>query len=105
VLPSTTDLRKDMGDPVPKANVLVVDHFEPWRSKIREILKARPEWTIVSEACDGPEAVQKATELQPDIILLDLGLPTLGVRRARYVLKFNAETELVDAISAALGDC
>jgi two-component system, NarL family, response regulator LiaR len=139
VLPSTTDLRKDMGDPVPKANVLVVDDFEPWRSKIREILKARPEWTIVSEACDGPEAVQKATELQPDIVLLDLGLPTLngieaakiiqqrcpesriifltlvedrdimgeamGVRRARYVLKFNAETELVGAISAALGDC
>jgi len=138
VLPFTTDLRKDMVDPVPKANVLVVDDFEPWRSKIREILKARPEWTIVSEACDGPEAVQKATELQPDIILLDLGLPTLngieaakiiqqrcpesriifltlvedrdimgealGVRRTRYVQKFNAETELVDAISAALGD-
>lgn len=139
MLPFTTDLRKDMVDPVPKANILVVDDFEPWRSKIREILQARPEWTIVSEACDGPEAIQKATELQPDIILLDLGLPilngieaakiiqqkcpesriifltliedrdimseALGIRRARYVLKFNAETELVDAISAALRDC
>jgi len=39
-----------MVDPVPKANVLAVDDFEPWRSKIREILQARPEWTIVSEA-------------------------------------------------------
>jgi DNA-binding NarL/FixJ family response regulator len=123
----------------PKANILVVDDFEPWRCKIREILQARPEWTIVAEACDGPEAIQKATKLQPDVIILDIGLPTLngidaakiiqqrcpeariifltlnkdreivsealGIRRARYVLKINAATELLDAILAALHDC
>jgi DNA-binding NarL/FixJ family response regulator len=129
-----------MADPIfPKANILVVDDFEPWRSKVREILQARPEWTIVSEACDGLEAVQKATALQPDIILLDFGLPTLngieaakliqqrypesriifltantdkeimsealGIPRARYILKINVATELLDAISAALHDC
>ncbi|HZS97402.1 MAG TPA: response regulator transcription factor [Terriglobales bacterium] len=129
-----------MVDPIfPKANILVVDDFEPWRSQIREILQARPEWTIVSEACDGPEAVQKATALQPDIILLDFGLPTLNgieaakliqqrcpesriifltanedkeimsealrIPRARYLLKINAATDLLDVISAALHDC
>jgi DNA-binding NarL/FixJ family response regulator len=129
-----------MVDPIfPKANILVVDDFEPWRSQIREILQARPEWTVISEACDGPEAVQKATTLQPDIILLDLGLPTLNgieaakliqqrcpesrvifltqiedrdimsealrIPRARYILKINVVTELLDAISAALHDC
>jgi PleD family two-component response regulator len=74
VIPFISYLRKDMVDPIfSKTNILVVDDFEPWRSKVREILQARPEWTIVSEACDGPEAVQKATTLQPDIILLDLG--------------------------------
>ena len=86
-----------MVDPIfPKANILVVDDFEPWRSKVREILKARPEWTIVSEACDGPEAVEKATALQPDIILLDFGLPTLnGIEAAKLIQQRCPESRII----------
>jgi len=86
-----------MVDPIfPKANILVVDDFEPWRSKVREILQARPEWTIVSEACDGPEAVQKATALQPDIILLDFGLPTLnGIEAAKLIQQRCPESRII----------
>ena len=86
-----------MVDPIfTKAKILVVDDFEPWRSKVREILQARPEWTIASEACDGPEAVQKATALQPDIILLDFGLPTLnGIEAAKLIQQRCPESRII----------
>jgi len=86
-----------MVDPIfSKANILVVDDFEPWRSKVQEILQARPEWTIASEACDGLEAVQKATALQPDIILLDFGLPTLnGIEAAKLIQQRCPESRII----------
>jgi chemotaxis response regulator CheB len=57
--------------------ILEVDDFKEWRARVRTILQARPEWKIVSEACHGLEAVKQATELQPDIVLLELAMPTL----------------------------
>ena len=59
-------------------NVLVVEDYEPFRSFICSTLAKRPELQIVGEAADGLQAVQKAEELQPDLILLDIGLPTLN---------------------------
>lgn len=68
------------------ATVLVVDDFPEWRSRIRETLLRRPEWKIIAEASDGEEAVHKANEYQPDIILLDIGLPRLnGIEAARRI--------------------
>jgi DNA-binding NarL/FixJ family response regulator len=68
------------------ATVLVVDDFPEWRSRIRETLLRRPEWRIIAEASDGEEAVHKATEYRPDIILLDIGLPKLnGIEVARRI--------------------
>ena len=58
--------------------VVVVDDFEPWRRFISSTLESKPEYAIVCEAADGLEAVQKAEDLKPDLILLDLGLPGLG---------------------------
>lgn len=61
----------------PSATVLIVDDFAGWRAQVRRILETRPEWTIVGEAYDGPAAVEKAAEFQPDIIVLDITLPAL----------------------------
>ena len=58
--------------------ILVVDDFEPFRHFVCTTLKARPELQVIGEAADGLEAVQKAEELQPDLIFLDIGLPTLN---------------------------
>ncbi len=58
--------------------VLVVDDFEPFRRFICTTLGKQPGLHIVGEASDGLEAVQKAEELQPDLILLDMGLPNLS---------------------------
>jgi CheY-like chemotaxis protein len=64
--------------------VLVVDDYEPVRRVVRLILQARDDFQIVGEASDGLEAVQKAKELRPDLILLDIDLPTLnGIQVAR----------------------
>ena len=58
--------------------VLVVDDNEPFRRFVRATLSVRPELQIIGEASDGLEAVQKAEELQPALIVLDIGLPKLN---------------------------
>jgi DNA-binding NarL/FixJ family response regulator len=58
--------------------VLVVDDFEPWRQQVCSIFRTQPELSVVAEVADGLEAVQKAQELKPDLILLDIGLPNLN---------------------------
>jgi len=55
-----------------------VDDFSPWRASVSEILRERPQWQIVGEAVDGLEAVEKASEAKPDVVLLDIGLPRLS---------------------------
>src|SRR6478672_11206463 len=76
--------------------VLVVDDYEPFRRFLRATLEARQELQIIGEACDGFEAVQKAVELQPDLILLDIGLPTLnGIEAARQIRKVSPESRIV----------
>ena len=59
----------------PFIRVLVVDDFEPFRRVVCTILDTRPEFQVIGEASDGLQAVQKAEELQPDLILLDIGMP------------------------------
>lgn len=68
----------------PQATVLVVDDSKEWRLQIRQILQVRPQWKVIAEAGDGAEAVHKASDLQPDIILLDIGMPQLnGIEAAK----------------------
>jgi DNA-binding NarL/FixJ family response regulator len=70
----------------PAVRIVVVDDFEPWRRQVCTILQERPRFSVVAEVGDGMEAVQKTKELQPDLILLDIGLPTLnGIEAARRI--------------------
>ena len=67
-----------------KFRVLIVDDYEPFRRVVRLILEVTDDLQIVGEASDGLEAVQKAQELRPDLILLDIDLPRLnGIQAAR----------------------
>lgn len=76
--------------------VLVVDDFEAWRRFVCSTLGKKPELQVVGEASDGSEAVRKAAELQPDLIVLDLGLPTLnGIDAARQIRKLSPESKIV----------
>jgi DNA-binding NarL/FixJ family response regulator len=66
--------------------ILVVDDYEPWRRFIVTTLQTQPEFAIIGQVSDGLEAVQQAQELQPDLVLLDIGLPTLnGIEVARRI--------------------
>ena len=76
--------------------VLVVDDFEPFREVVRLTLAERLDLEVIGEASDGPEAVQKAVELKPDLILLDLGLPTMnGVEVARRFRQLVPDARII----------
>lgn len=76
--------------------VFVVDDYEPFRRFVCSTLEKRPELQIVCEGSDGLEAVQKAEKLQPDLILLDIALPTLnGIEAARQIRKLAPDSKII----------
>lgn len=67
-----------------RIRVLVVDDHEPWRRLVISELLKKPECKIVGEVDDGLAALDAATRLAPDLILLDIALPSLtGIEVAR----------------------
>ena len=76
--------------------VLLVDDFEPFRRLVCSLLQGRTEFRVIDQAADGLQAVQKAEEQQPDLILLDIGLPILnGMMVARRVRKLAPAARLL----------
>jgi DNA-binding NarL/FixJ family response regulator len=77
-------------------SILLVDDYEPWRSFVLLRLKREPRLQVVCEVEDGLQAVEKAEELQPDLILLDFGLPTLnGFEAARRIRKLAPKSKII----------
>jgi len=74
------------GPLVPKA-ILIVDDSATVRGVIRTFLEARTRFEVCGEAVDGVEAVEKAKELKPDLILLDLAMPRMNGVEAASILK------------------
>lgn len=80
----------------PSLQILVVDDFEPFRRFICSTVGKKPDLQVIAEVSDGREAVQKAEELKPDLILLDIGLPTLnGIAAARQIRKVSPESKII----------
>jgi DNA-binding NarL/FixJ family response regulator len=76
--------------------VLVVDDHEPWRRFICSTLEKQPQLQVIGSVTDGLDAVQKARELTPDLIVLDIGLPNLnGIEAARRIRKVSPETRVL----------
>ena len=76
--------------------VLLVDDSVEFRRFVRRILETNEEFQLVGEAADGLEAVRLATQLRPDLILLDVGLPGLdGLHAAKTILQAVPETRII----------
>jgi len=76
--------------------VLVVDDYEPFRRFVCSMLAQRPDLRVIGEAAQGLEAVHKAVELQPELIVLDIGLPQLnGIEAARRIRKLCPECKII----------
>ena len=92
--------------------VLVVEDHEPFRRFVVALLQERPELQILAEVGNGLEAVQKVQELDPDLVLLDIGLPVLnGIEAAQRIhsaspkskILFVSQETSADIVQAALG--
>lgn len=105
------DFESEVGQPSQGIAVLLADDGELFRKSVSAILKKLPELKLLSEAADGAEAVRKAADMKPDLVLLDLGLPLIhGVEAASKIRMANPNAKILflshhdspDLIGAAL---
>ncbi len=79
-----------------KVSILVADDFAGWRAAAGKILQTCRSWMVVAEACNGLEALQKATELHPDVVVLDVGMPVLnGIEAARKIRQVSPASKII----------
>jgi DNA-binding NarL/FixJ family response regulator len=68
------------------AKILIADDRQLMRSALKTVFAIRPQWEVCGEATDGCEAVTKASELQPDLIIMDFKMPLAdGLQAAREI--------------------
>lgn len=91
--------------------MLLVDDNESFRQLVFLMLQKKPGLHVIGQAADGLEGVQKAENLKPDLVLLDIGLPKLdGIHASRLIRKRSPESKIVfltveidlDVVNAAL---
>ena len=81
---------------MPPLRTLIVEDHEEVRNFLRLTLQNEARCILIGEAVDGMQAVQKAEELQPDLILLDLSLPKLnGMEALRRIRKSSPSSKLI----------
>jgi two-component system chemotaxis response regulator CheY len=88
--------------PAPPLTVLIVDDALFMRSMIRDILINTGRFEVVGEAANGREAVQRYSELKPDLVTMDIVMPDLdGIEATRQIIGRNPEATIV--MCSALG--
>lgn len=76
--------------------ILIADDKTALREKVRALLESFPGWRVVGEAVDGREAVQKAGQLKPDVVILDYSMPELdGISAIPMIRNAAPQTEIV----------
>src|ERR1700676_1029951 len=79
-----------------RLRILVADDHELVRRGIRGVLQARRDWTVVGEAVNGREAVEKASKLKPDVAIIDISMPHLdGLQVTRQIREATPNTKVV----------
>jgi DNA-binding NarL/FixJ family response regulator len=76
--------------------ILLVDDHEVVRRGLSVLLRAKPDWEVCGEAGNGREAVEKALKLDPDVVILDVGMPNLnGLEATRQIVKAKPEIRIL----------
>jgi DNA-binding NarL/FixJ family response regulator len=79
-----------------KLRILLADDHEIVRQGVRKLIESEAGWEVCAEASDGRTAVALAEKLQPDVAVLDIGMPELnGVDAARQIKRASPQTELL----------
>ncbi len=85
--------------------ILVVEDYEPFRRLVVSTLQQQPELLVIGEVSDGLEAVRKAQELQPELVVLDIGLPKLnGMEVALQICKLCPRSKILFLSQESSGD-
>ncbi|HYX54161.1 MAG TPA: response regulator transcription factor [Candidatus Limnocylindrales bacterium] len=81
---------------MPKIKCLLVDDHTLFRQGVRRLLESESDFEVTGESPDGGDAVEKARELRPDIVLMDIGMPGLSsFESARQIKKMRPETKIL----------
>lgn len=76
--------------------ILLADDHEAVRRGLRALLETQERWRVCGEAEDGHEAVEKTKALKPDVVILDISMPTLsGFGAARLIKEFCPDTPIL----------
>jgi DNA-binding NarL/FixJ family response regulator len=76
--------------------ILLVDDFEPWHAVIKLFVKLNSLLQIIDTAGDGAEAIEKAHQLQPNLVLLDVGLPGMsGIETATHIRRVSPGSKII----------
>ena len=76
--------------------ILIVDDHEPVRRGVRSLLASRADWSVCGEARNGIEAVAKARELRPDVVLMDVSMPLMdGIEATRTIRREVPESKVI----------
>jgi DNA-binding NarL/FixJ family response regulator len=76
--------------------ILIVDDHAVVRRGVKSLLESQPGWEVVGEAATGHEAIEKAAELKPDVVVLDVSLPELnGIEATPLILKASPSSEVL----------
>lgn len=82
-VPPTTDFAS-------RKRILIADDHEVMRRGLRGLIESHEEWAICGEAVEGQEAVSKAKELNPDLVIMDINMPGLsGIDAAMHIRREN----------------
>src|SRR5262245_34257916 len=94
--------------------ILIVDDHEIFRRGLRSLLESRSDWEVCGEATDGQDALDKAKQLQPDVVVLDITMPRLNgldaaallrkeVPRAKIVILSQHQPALMKQVALTAG--
>jgi len=79
-----------------KLRILIADDHEVVRRGLCMLLQNHEGWEVCGEAKDGREAVEKAKQVRPDVVILDVGMPNLnGLAATRQLLQHNPQQKVI----------